>query len=138
MTDLRKLAEALADLRAAVELADMRTDDGEVNPDGTVSEYILSATDWNRVVSIARGSKSEADERAIAPFRAALARPTPALDVEALALALHRWNNHTEWHTDFRGCVRCTPDAANIAREYAVITAYEALAARATEGGTDR
>ncbi len=61
--------EALADLRAAVELADTRTDDGEINPDGTVSEYVLSATDWNRIVAIARGSKSEAAERAIAPWR---------------------------------------------------------------------
>ena len=59
------------DLRAAVELADARIDALETNPDGTVAEYALSATDWNRIVAIARGSKSDAAERAIAPFRAA-------------------------------------------------------------------
>jgi hypothetical protein len=70
-----------------VELADTRTDDGEVSPDGTVSEYVLSATDWNRIVAIARGSKSDAAERTIAPVRAALEGATerPRYSLEPFA-----------------------------------------------------
>lgn len=72
------------------------------------------------------------------PSWAALARPTPALDVEALDI---RWllDNSNPMH--YQGC---EPDGCScgVSAKYEAISDRQAvreeLAARATEGGTDR
>jgi hypothetical protein len=70
------LRDALADLRAAVELCDARVHDTWGR--GAMADfYTFRAADWNRVVAVARGHLSESALRQITHARTALAANPP-------------------------------------------------------------
>lgn len=64
-----ELAQRCVDLMAAVELADTRTR-AVVEKDGVVEEYGLRASDWNRVVAVARGYMSQKTRESLDRFHA--------------------------------------------------------------------
>jgi len=62
-----ELAQRCVDLSTAVELADTRTWP-VTEKDGAVEEYGLKASDWNRVVAVARGHMSQKTRRSLDRF----------------------------------------------------------------------
>ena len=94
-----ELAARCVDLMCAVELADTRTGSAE-EKDGMVEVYSLRASDWNRVVAVARGHMSQKARRSLDTFRRKLERdgtdwlrklPRPARSVRGDEVSITAW-----------------------------------------------
>jgi hypothetical protein len=64
------ILSAYADLRDAVELMDTKITPYGEREDGTTANYIVADSTWHRVLSIARGSTSDAARKALDEMRA--------------------------------------------------------------------